>query len=140
MVYLDTSVIVSALTLEAHTKRSKGWLTAQAAGSLFVSPWVETEFMSALGIKIRSKTITKSDYLTARAAYMRLERDYCTLLVIRSSHFEAAIDFLSDHQLGLRAADALHLAIASDNGASLCTLDKTLFDAARALGISSVMP
>jgi uncharacterized protein len=140
MIYLDTSVIVSALTLEVHTPRSKHWLTAQAAGILFVSAWVETEFVSALGIKLRSKLITKSDSLTARAAYLRLERDYCSVLPIGENHFKTARDFLSDQNLGLRAADALHLAVAADNGATLCTLDQTLFDAGKALGIDCVMP
>jgi uncharacterized protein len=140
MIYLDTSVLVSALTLEIHTARSKQWLTAQQAGTLLVSPWVGTEFMSAIGMKLRSKTITKSDHSIARAAYLRLERDYCTVLLIGSNHFETATDILSDYSLGLRSGDALHLAIASYNAATLCTLDQTLFDACKALGIPCVMP
>jgi predicted nucleic acid-binding protein len=37
----------------------------------------------------------------------------------------------------LRAADALHLAIAKDIGATLCTFDKRLASAGKALGVSA---
>jgi uncharacterized protein len=140
MIYLDTSVLVSALTLEVYTARSRLWLSIQRAGTLVISPWVGTEFMSAIGMKLRTKNITKSDHSTAHTAFAKFEREYSELFTIHSRHFDAATEILSDHSLNLRAADALHLAIASDNGAALCTLDQTLFDAAKALGIDAVMP
>jgi hypothetical protein len=39
----------------------------------------------------------------------------------------------------LRAGDALHLAICADHGATLCTLDRRLGDAASALGVKSML-
>jgi predicted nucleic acid-binding protein len=39
------------------------------------------------------------------------------------------------HDLGLRAADALHLALAADRGLRLVTLDARLRAAALALGV-----
>jgi uncharacterized protein len=41
--------------------------------------------------------------------------------------------------LGRRADDALHVAVAAEPGATLCTLDKRLADAAVALGANSEM-
>jgi hypothetical protein len=56
---------------------------------------------------------------------------------VTEAHFKRAAQFASDHKLGLRAGDALHLAIASDQGAILCTLDKRLAGAGKALGFAS---
>ncbi|MDE2464494.1 MAG: PIN domain-containing protein, partial [Alphaproteobacteria bacterium] len=41
------------------------------------------------------------------------------------------------HALGLRAGDALHLAICADHGATLCTLDRRLGEAGPALGVKA---
>jgi predicted nucleic acid-binding protein len=41
--------------------------------------------------------------------------------------------------LGLRGGDALHLAICGDQGATLCTLDRTQSEACTALGISTIL-
>ena len=38
-----------------------------------------------------------------------------------------------------RAADALHLAICADHGATLCTLDRRLADAGPALGVKTTL-
>ena len=41
--------------------------------------------------------------------------------------------------LGLRAADALHLAVASGNGASICTLDRVMAEAGPILSIETLL-
>jgi uncharacterized protein len=140
MIYIDTSVIVSALTVEIRSEHATRWLIAQEPGVLAISPWVSTEFASALGIKRRQNAISGDDALTSAAAFKKLVRDHCQVVSVHFSHFEAAGENLANHRLGLRSGDALHLAIAADNGATLATLDQRLFDAARALGIPAVMP
>jgi predicted nucleic acid-binding protein len=49
--------------------------------------------------------------------------------------FLAAARFVDQHALGLRAGDALHLAIASEHGATVFTLDQRLAEAGPAFGI-----
>jgi uncharacterized protein len=43
------------------------------------------------------------------------------------------------HALGLRAGDALHLAICTDHGATLCTLDRRLANAGSTLGVKAML-
>jgi predicted nucleic acid-binding protein len=50
-------------------------------------------------------------------------------------HFRAAASFVDHHALGLRAGDALHLASASEHGATVCTLDRRLAEAGPAVGV-----
>ena len=64
-----------------------------------------------------------------------------TLLVAALSglQFRTAARFADQHALGLRARDALHLAICADQGATLCTLDRRLSEAGPALGVKTML-
>jgi predicted nucleic acid-binding protein len=53
--------------------------------------------------------------------------------------FRTAARFADHYVLGLRAGDALHLAICSDHGATLCTLDRGLSEAGAALGVKTML-
>ena len=57
-----------------------------------------------------------------------------TVLPVTGAHFRTAAKFVDQHTLGLRAGDALHLATASDYGATMYTLDRRLATAGPALG------
>jgi uncharacterized protein len=57
------------------------------------------------------------------------------LLAVTGLHFRAAAKFVDQHALGLRAGDALHLAVASEHGATVHTLDQRLAEAGPVLGV-----
>lgn len=137
--YLDTSVLVAALTHEAETARMQQWLRDQAVATLAVSEWVVAEFSSALALKMRSRQITAANRADALAAFARLVEESFTLLAISGLQFRTAARFADRYELGLRAGDALHLAICADHGATLCTLDRTLTAAGPVLGVKTIL-
>jgi len=137
--YLDTSVLVAAFTHEAETARMQQWLRDQAAATLAVSEWVAAEFSSALALKMRSRQITATNRADALAAFARLVEESFTLLAISGLQFRTAARFADRYELGLRAGDALHLAICADHGAALCTLDRMLGKAGAALGVKTLV-
>ena len=77
--------------------------------------------------------------LDQRAAMLglfnRLVADSLTVLPVSSAHFRTAARFVDQHGLGLRAGDALHLAVAAEYGARVRTLDRRLADAGPVLGV-----
>jgi uncharacterized protein len=133
--YVDTSVLVAALTNEAKTGAMQAWLAAGATDDLAITPWVETEFSSALSVKVRARQLRPRDRAAALAMFTRLVTESFSMLPIRAGQFRYAARFADRYELGLRAGDALHLAICADHGATLCTLDRRLAEAGTALGV-----
>ena len=137
ILYIDTSVLVSALTNEAETAATQSWLAAHPTGTCVISDWVTTEFSSALAIKLRTGHLGLPDRAAALAMFARLAAESFTTLPIGPQQFRTAARFTDQHILGLRAGDALHMAIAADHGATLCTLDHRLAAAGPPLGVST---
>jgi len=139
MLYLDTSLLVAALTNEAETGRMQHWLGQQPEDNLAISDWVVTEFSSALSIKLRTGQIRIVDRAEALATFTRLVTDSFTAIPVSRSDFRTAARLADQHAIGLRAGDALHLAICANHGAALCTLDRRLSDAGLVLGIPTML-
>src|ERR1700736_717380 len=119
MLYLDTSLLVAALTNEAETERMQHWLGRRSEDNLAISDWVATEFSSALSIKLRTGQIRIADRAEARAAFTRLATDSFIPIPVSRLDFRTAARFADQHAIGLRAGDALHLAICANHGATL---------------------
>jgi uncharacterized protein len=139
MLYLDTSLLVAALTNEAETGPMQTWLGRQPEDNLAISDWVATEFTSALSIKLRTGQIDANDRAEVLAKFARLSADSLTVVPVSRLQFRTAARFADQHTLGLRAGDALHLAVCADHGATLCTLDRRLNDAGSLLGIKTIL-
>ena len=135
--YLDTSLLVAAFTPEIKTAVVLDWLRVQQVETLVISPWVIAEFSSALSVKLRTGQLDGAQRADALARFGKLCADSLTILPVAEGHFAAAARFADHHALGLRAADALHLGICQDIGATLHTLDKRLAAAGSSLGIQT---
>jgi len=136
MDYLDTSVVISVLTDEASTKKTQAWLEDRSPRDLYVSEWVITEVSSALSMKVRTGALSLDNRAASLAFFRQMAAETFTVLPLTSAHFHAAALLADQHQLGLRAGDALHLALATDVGATLFTLDKRLAEAGKQIGAS----
>ncbi|HEX3535137.1 MAG TPA: type II toxin-antitoxin system VapC family toxin [Stellaceae bacterium] len=135
--YLDTALLVAMLTNESSTGRVQAWLDSCGEGELSISPWVIAEFSSALRLKQRTRQLTADERAAALATFAELVADTLTVRPITNAHFHAAASLVERSTLALRAPDALHLAICSGHGETLCTLDRRLAEAGTALGVKT---
>jgi uncharacterized protein len=138
MLYLDTSLLVAALTNERETLPTQGWLGEQDPDDLAISDWVVVEFSATLSIKLRSRAIDPAHRADALTMFMRLCKDNLVVMPVSRSQFRSAARLADQYGSGLRAGDALHLAICAEQGATLCTLDRRLGEAAPTLGVKAV--
>jgi predicted nucleic acid-binding protein len=140
MIYVDTSVIVSALTSEQATSVSQRWLWTHPPGEIGISDWTVTEFSAALSVKVRVGTLKPEARVSVLAEFARISAAYFLLLEITNAIFQRAARLCDRVESGLRASDALHLAVAELQGLAICTLDGRLARVAETLGVKSMRP
>ena len=136
MLYLDTSFLVPYFASEDSSEKVEKFLREVKEDELVVSAWTATEFVSALGLKVRTKQLDKPAASAALAAFREVGERYFNWLAVSAVDFKAASAYLEKWNLGLRAGDALHLAVAKTNGVKkLLTLDERMLKACKALRI-----
>jgi predicted nucleic acid-binding protein len=126
MIYLDTSVLVAALTRELATDGVQRWLADQPAESLAISIWTRVEFAAALRFKIATGQIGEAQRTAATAQFADISSYGLVTWTADTEDFEEAARLAAVDTLALRAPDALHFAMAWRRGAPLCTLDDGL--------------
>lgn len=135
MFYFDASFIVPYFLPEVASSQVEGFLRRFESG-LTISQWTKTEFASAVGIKCRMGQISIKEADMALDRFQDIVASYFVVLQPQEHEFNLAAVFLKQWRLGLRAGDALHLAIARNNGAQhVYSLDQCLLKAAALLNI-----
>lgn len=136
-VYLDTSVIISAFTNEVATDRARAFLQREAEPYL-ISWWVEAEAAAAIYSKVGQSLLAapQAERLLSEIEAFAAESVNC--VAVEHRHFIVASDLVRRSN-GLRAGDALHLAIADAENAAIATLDIAMARAAENLGLRTVL-
>ena len=136
MFYLDTSFLFPYFIPEKASRAVEKFLSSIKTEELAISQWTRTEFVSALGIKIRTQRFSEDAARRVLAAFDEITGHYFTVIQIMERDYLLAAEFLLQWSLGLRAGDALHLALAKNHGAKrIYSLDKSLIKAASRLRI-----
>jgi predicted nucleic acid-binding protein len=131
MVYVDTSVLVALLTNEATAERIAQWVAAETR-PLISGDWCMTEFTSALALKQRTSQISPRQCNAAWKVFGQFCEGSLRLLPLDRETFSHAAHLVRNSKNGLRAGDALHLALAlRAKAAALFTLDLRLAESAK---------
>ena len=141
MTYLDTSILVSFFVAERKSPVVRGWLGSARTQDLTISEWTRTEFASAIGNRVRSRHVGRLEALNILQTFGHMADNSLSVIVPDPDDFRLACRYMEKFELGLRAGDALHLAIAMNHGAhDVCSLDRLFVEAGRKLGINVQIP
>ncbi len=136
MLYFDTSVILPLFVPEPTSKAVIAFVDSWPAEQLTVSNWTMLEFASVLGRHVRTGRITRDFAAEVTERFEELLPGTFRILMPSAADFTLAARWLADPARGLRAGDALHLAVAGNNDAhALFTFDKNMLRAGLDLGL-----
>ena len=131
MVYVDTSVLVALLTNEASAGRIAQWYGKETR-TLVSGDWCVTEFASALALKERTGQLTRKQSNAAWTLFNEFCGGSLRLMPLDRELFAQSAHLVRESKNGLRAGDALHLALALHIQAeAFFTLDTRLGSDAR---------
>lgn len=112
MIYVDTSVWIAQHIPEAHTRAVNNWFDSVDVDALVCSEWVKTEYASGLGLKRRRGDIDEAALDGAHGRFARLCEAGPLWIDVQREDFLTAAKLCGEPGRGLRAGDALHLAVA----------------------------
>ena len=136
MIYLDTSFLVPLFREEATSRKVADFVLRQAAGALAVSKWTEVEFASQVSRDVRMGELTATEGSSTLEEFDAIIAASFVVLAPNSYDFDLAQEYVTHFSTHLRAPDALHLAVAHNNGAEfVATLDEGMLAAAKKLKI-----
>ena len=136
MQYADTCLLVSVFISDSGTDAALAWLEGTSGQPILASHWSLTEFASAAASLARQKTISARLHNEAQSRFRRFAAERLTLEPLLPIDFDRASHLVEHYASGLRADDAVHLALCQRLNATLCTADKVMVSAAKTVGIA----
>ena len=134
MVYLDTSFVAPLVITEDASDAVEACVLKLKPGELATSLWTRVELASLVARKVRMGQLSASEAAAVRREFARILVESFEILVPTAADYATATEFLAIPKSGLRAGDALHLAIAANHGATrILTLDNGFVAAGKLL-------
>lgn len=138
MIYIDTSFLAPFYIQEVTSKSVEAVLLNIPTDKLAISDWTSVEFASLLSRRVRMSELTPELIETVMRSFQEDATQSYTIFTVTTADFLLATELIQQWETGLRAGDALHLAIASNrNVENLLSLDRGLINAAQKLNIPS---
>ena len=125
---------------EDNSVAARRWLASQEVGAYAISDWVVTELASALSMKVRTGQIQPQEKAAALSFFQNRIIKTLEVRTVTRAHFLRSYEILNIYAGNLRAADALHLAIAEMAQSQFVSYDVQQAAAARFLGLSVLTP
>lgn len=136
MYYFDASFLVPLVREEPDSADVESQVRSLPRGSLVTSNWARVECWSGLGREVRMKRLDMSLFEDCCQRLDRLIAESFKVVAVTEDDFTTATQLLRKPHTGLRAGDALHLAIARGIGAArVLTKDRTMISAAATMNI-----
>ncbi|MFZ5523113.1 MAG: type II toxin-antitoxin system VapC family toxin [Pseudomonadota bacterium] len=136
MIYLDTSFLTPLFREEATSAKVADFLSRQEAGTLAVSKWASVEFASLTSRDVRMGALTTAQGRRLIAEFDSMIAASLVVLIPSAHDFDLAQEYVANFATQLRGPDALHLAVAHNNGVEfVATLDSGMLSAAKKLKI-----
>ena len=136
MIYLDTSFLTPLFREEATSAKVADFLSRQAVGVLAVSKWASVEFASLTSRDVRMGALTAGQGRRLLAEFDSMVAASLVVLIPSGNDFDLAQEYVANFATQLRGPDALHLAVAHNNGVEfIATLDDGMLSAAKKLKI-----
>ena len=136
MLYFDTSFLTPLILPEATSDKIAAFVRRLPAEEFTVSHWTRVEFSSLIAREVRIGGLDAQAAARADARFEGMLDESFTVLLPNADDFALAKRYLGRFETGLRAGDALHLAVASNHHAAVIySLDKTLLKAGKLLDL-----
>ena len=136
MPYFDTSFLAPLVLPELTSDRIAAFVRRLPVEELTVSHWTRVEFFSLIARDVRMSVLDAATGARADARFEAMVDASFAVLLPNAEDFGLAKRYLGKFNTGLRAGDALHLAIAGNRqAAAIYSLDKGLLMAGRLLDL-----
>jgi predicted nucleic acid-binding protein len=136
MIYFDTSFVVPLILPESTSRRIEVFMTSRHEEPLAISHWTRVELTSVLAREVRMRKLDAPGARAAESEFDDMITESFHLYSPSHGDFELARKYMQHYETGLRAGDAFHLAIASNNRVNaIYSLDNRVLMAGRQLGL-----